>query len=165
MKNIALIMLLIAFQSSFSQFIKPAEINTTNISVVFDPRASVKENGLNIGIEINYTQKYLYVHTGIQTFSVLEGGYIDWTTAAGYAMKLGYFDNYKAYVGGRLGFILRERYRYPTAGFEIGLDHSFEKCVIIGIRSTYDLRGDFRYFNAPSDWRFSTFVKVGVIIQ
>lgn len=164
MKNLILILTMLAFLNSNAQFIKPAEVVSTNISILIDPKASYKEGGLNYGFEINYTEKLFYIHTGLQLFPALQVDYFDWTTGAGIAYKIRYFDNFKLYGGGRLGIIFREKYPYSTYGAEFGLDYNLTEKIIIGLRSTYDYRSDFKYYGAPADWRFSTFVKFGIIL-
>lgn len=166
MRKTALLLCLMIQLSMSAQFIKPFEKITTNISLVVDPSASYKEKGLNVGAEINYTENSLYLHSGVQIFPILEGGYVDFTTAIGKAYKIGYFDNIKAYAGGRIGFIWRDNPKpYPTFGAEIGVDYNLTKDVVIGVRNTYDYRGDFKYWGGTPEFVFSFFGKVGYILN
>lgn len=166
MRKTALLLCLMMQLTMSAQFIKPFERTTTNISTVFDPYASYKEGGLNFGAEINYTEESLYLHSGLQFFPVLEGGYTDFTTAIGKAYKIGYFDDLKGYGGARVGFIWRDSVTpYPTFGAEIGLDYNLTNDIVIGLRSTYDYRGDFKYWGSTPEFRFNTFAKIGYIIN
>lgn len=159
MKKIIILLLISNFVSA--QF-KVNDETSTNISVLVDPSASLKEKGLNIGAEINYREDGLYLHTGIQSFAVLPGNYLDWTTGIGIKFK---YNDFNPYIGGRLGFIKRGKENpYSTYGAEAGIDYTLGK-FLVGLRSTYDLRNDFKYYGANSDWRFSTFVKIGVKIN
>lgn len=156
-----LITLLLLSTLSYSQNIRFGDTETFNISILTDVNASIKEKGLNIGGEIELVSNAIYVRSGIQTFSVLEGGYMDWTTGIGLNLKSGYFDNFRYYAGGRLGIIWREGNSYPTAGCEIGIEHNFNSGFILGLRSTYDYRSDFEYWGGQSEMRLSTFIKIG----
>lgn len=160
MKNI--ITLLLITSISYSQNIRFGDTETFNISILTDPNASIKEKGINIGGEIEMVSNAIYVRTGIQTFSVLEGGYMDWTTGIGLNLKSGYFDNFRYYAGGRLGIIWRDGNSYPTAGCEIGIEHNFNSGFILGLRGTYDYRSDFEYWgNNKAEMRGSCFIKIG----
>lgn len=163
--KILLLTLFITVSANAQFFLRLHDTITTNISFVVDPAASKKESGLNIGAEINYTEKAIYIHTGIQSFTVLEGGYYDWTTSGGIAFKIKGSKLFKLYTGPRLGFILREKYPYPTWGVEAGMDITVLKIIVIGLRSTYDDRQDFKYYGAPNEWRLSGFVKLGIKIR
>lgn len=166
MRKTALLLCLMMCVSVSAQFIKPFERTTTNISAVFDPYASYKEGGLNFGAEINYTEESLYIHAGVQAFPALSGGYSDFTFGIGKAYKVGYFDDFKAYAGGRLGFIWRDNpIPYPTFGAEVGLDYNLTNNIIIGVRSSYDYRSDFKFWGGTPEFRFSTFGKVGYILN
>ena len=166
MRKTYLLLCLMMCLNISAQFIKPFERTTTNISIVIDPYATYKEGGLNIGAEINYTENSLYIHSGVQTFTVLSEGYVDFTTALGKAYKIGYFDKIKTYVGGRLGFIWRESpVPYITFGAEAGIDYNLTDNFIIGVRSSYDYRGDFKYWKTSPDFRFNSFLKIGYIIN
>lgn len=157
-----LITLLLITSLSYSQDIRLGDTETFNISILTDARASIKEKGINIGGEIELVSNAIYVRSGIQTFGVFQGGYVDWTTAGGINLKWGYFDDFRFYSGGRLGFIWRGGNSYPTAGAEAGLDYNFNSGFILGLRGTYDYRSDFEYWgNNKSEMRASTFIKIG----
>lgn len=152
-----LLFLLLVFNTVNSQ-VKWNDMVYTQISIIVDPTSSVKEKGLNIGAEINYTQNSIYIHTGVQSFSKLEGNYLDWTTAGGIVLK---YNDFRFYSGGRLGIILRDKSPFPTFGIEAGTDLVINRFVI-GLRATEDYRSDFRYSGAEPGFRFSGFVKIGI---
>lgn len=159
MKKLLIMLILPIF--SYSQLLKWNDDTRTSISIIADSRASIKEKGLNIGAEINYIQKWGYIHTGIQTFTVLEGGYYDWTTGGGIVLKHRSLD---FYAGARLGIILRESSPFPLFGAEAGTDFNLGKFVL-GLRATQDYRYDFSYSGAEPGFRFSGFVKLGYTIM
>lgn len=128
-------------------------------SVVIDPGASIKENGLNIGAEIEYNGA-VYVRASVTTFAALKDRYTDTTGAFGVNFTSGYFEKIRYYTGIRGGFIHRAA-THPTAGFEAGIDVMISDSVFIGIRSTYDRRGDADFYDGDQ-WRYSGFVKLGV---
>ena len=152
---------LILTTSSIYGQIQFGESKQSNIGIILDPGASIKEGGLNLGVEIDYVENGLYIHSGIQTFSALSGKYIDWTTAMGVNLKYGYFDNYKIYAGGRLGLINRGGNTYPTAGIECGFDYIFDNGLMIGLRATDDYRSDFEFWGGKAEFRRSGFLKIG----
>lgn len=160
---IFIIVLLILFfcVAKMQAQLKFGQTKATVLSVLVDPGASIKESGLNIGLEISHTENKTYMHTGVQSFSKLQGNYIDWITSGGLSLTAGTFENTRLYVGPRIGLIKREKYIYPTWGLETGIDHVFKNKIVIGLRATEDYRGDFAYYGAPDKLRFSGFVKVG----
>ena len=159
MKKIILLLLLTSIASA--QGIRFGDSKQSNIGVIIDPYASYKEKGINIGIEIDYRENGLYIHTGIQNFSAIKGGYTEWITAGGANLNIGYFDNLRVYAGPRLGLISRGGSIYPTAGIESGTDYVFENGFIIGFRATYDYRSDFEYWGGKAEMRPSGFIKIG----
>ena len=160
MKKIIRLLLLLISLNTYSQ-ISMFERKFTAVNIMADPYASYKEGGINIGGEIEYVGEWGYVKTGVQTFAVLDGGYIDWTNAMGINLKLGYFDHQRIYFGGRGGWIIRGGNPYPTVGVEGGYDYIFDSGFIIGLRSTYDYREDFKYWGGEGEFRPSGFIKIG----
>lgn len=157
MKNLIIIL----FSVTATGQVSFGNSSSFNAALLTDPYASYKEKGINIGAEIEMVENWGYIRTGIQTFHVLEGGYIDWTTGMGLNFKTGYFDDFRYYAGGRIGFIWRDKNQYPTVGCEIGAEYNFGSGLILGIRGTYDYRSDFEFWGGESEMRFSGFVKVG----
>ena len=133
----------------------------SNIGILIDPYSSIKEQGINIGVEIDYRENAIYIHTGLQTFTAIKGGYTEWTTGGGYNLNIGYFDNLRAYAGGRLGLIFRGGNTYPTAGIEAGTDYVFDSGFSIGLRTTYDYRSDFDFWGGTAEMRPSGVIKLG----
>ncbi len=143
---------------SQSQF----RLNTTQffaVSLVVDPSASLKENGVCVGLEIE-TVRQVYVRASVTSFAKLTDGYTDFTGAFGLSFVSGYFERVRYYAGGRLGFISRKAI-FPTAGVEAGLDVMLSETFFIGVRSTYDYRSDFEFYDYPNEMRYSGFIKAG----
>lgn len=134
-----------------------------NFGIVIDPAASIKDSGLNIGIEIEYVGT-VYTRASITSFAKLNGGYIDTIGAFGINFTSGYFEKYRYYAGGRLGMIRRSSYTYPTAGLEFGIDYKITDKLILGYRTTYDKRSDFEFYGEPTEMRGSGFIKIGFVL-
>jgi hypothetical protein len=133
-----------------------------NIAVVLDPNASIKDKGLNIGAEIEYVGP-IYVRASVTSFAVLQDGYVDTTGSFGLSFTSGYFKKVRYYAGGRLGFIHRKA-TYPTAGGECGIDVMLTDTIFMGVRSTYDYRSDFEFYDWHNEMRYSGFVRIGIKI-
>jgi hypothetical protein len=129
------------------------------VSVLVDPSASYKEKGLCIGLEIE-TVSEVYVRASVTNFSALKDGYTDFTGAFGLSFTSGYFESIRYYAGGRLGLISRKAI-FPTAGVEAGIDFKLTEKVFVGLRSTYDYRSDFEFYDYPNEMRYSGFLKIG----
>jgi hypothetical protein len=130
-------------------------------SLAVDPCASYKEGGVDIVGEIELVSYWKYVKFNIQSFAVLDGGYIDGVMGFGVNLTPGIFDKWRLYSGGRLGFINRSKYIYPIVGFEGGFDYNINEKYFIGLRGTSDYRADFKYSGAEPSMRYSGFIRVG----
>jgi len=165
LKNFALAFLLwIALLSSYcalgqSEF-RLNKTDTFNLALVIDPSASIQESGLHIGAEIEYNGT-IYTRASVASFSTLKGGYLDFVGAVGVNFTSGMWEQFRYYAGVRGGFIVRESNGYPTAGIECGIDYIINEKLVVGLRATRDKRGDFKYYNEPSEMRNSGFVKIG----
>ena len=159
MKTIISFLLITSFSFAQSGF-RINKKETFNVSVVVDPTASMKERGLNIGASIEYSGT-IYTRASITSFAKLHGGYTDLTGSIGLNFTSGYWEKIRYYLGGRLGVIKREKNTYPTAGIEAGMNVDLGEVVFVGIRGTYDKRGDFKFYDAPSEMRGSTFLVIG----
>lgn len=158
MKQLIILLLITSFTYAQSNFrLNKEEYFTT--AVVIDPNASIKEKGLNIGGEIEYVGS-IYVKASVTNFAVLQDNYTDVTGSAGLSFTSGYFEKIRYYAGGRLGLIRRAA-TYPTMGVEAGIDVMISDIAFIGIRSTYDKRGDADFYDGD-DWRYSGFVRLGI---
>jgi len=135
-------------------------VDSFNFAVVIDPSASIKESGLQIGAEIEYNGT-IYTRASITSFAALEGGYVDFIGAAGLNFTSGMWEQIRYYAGLRAGIISRGGNGYPTLGTEIGIDYVIGS-LVLGVRMTRDKRGDFSFYNEPSEMRNSGFVKIGV---
>lgn len=136
-------------------------INTTEfqqISLVMDPYASYKENGLNIGLEIENV-RMLYERFSITNFSALNNGYTDLIGALGLSFTRGIWEKTRFYAGGRLGVIIRNG-THPTAGIECGIDTNLWEAMSIGLRATRDYRSDMEFNDGVNQWRNSGYIRL-----
>jgi len=134
-----------------------------NMAVVIDPVASVKENGLNIGIEFEAQCKPIYIRTSLTNFAALKDGYTDFTLALGANFTTNRFNTVRYYSGIRYGLIKRgNNPLYPTAGFEAGINYApFNQSIYYGIRAAYDFRGDSEFYDGET-WEHSGYVLIGL---
>ncbi len=158
MKSVILLLLVTSFSFAQSNFrLNKAEYFAA--SIVIDPRASIKEKGLNIGAEIEYVGS-VYVKASVTNFAVLKDNYTDIIGSAGLSFTSGYFEKVRYYVGARSG-IIKRAVIYPTLGVECGIDIMITDSAFIGLRSTYDRRGDAKYYEG-NEWVYSGFIKIGI---
>ena len=129
-------------------------------AIVLDPNASIKERGVNIGVEVEYVGA-VYIKASVTNFEVLKDGYTDITGSAGLSFTSGYFNKIRYYAGGRLGLVYRKA-TYPTAGVEAGIDVMLSDRIFAGVRSTYDYRSDFEFYDWHNEMRYSGFVRLGI---
>lgn len=131
------------------------------VSLVVDPSASIKEDGLNLIGEIGLVSYWKYVSMTVQEFTALEGGYLDAVGEFGINMTSDRYDTIRYYAGGRLGFVNRGSYIYPLAGVEAGLDVNFERGIFLRVAATYDYRVDTKYTGGDPIMRGSGHVGIG----
>jgi len=160
-KSIIFIFLLLSTLISYSQSLfRFAENESTfgdlSAAIVIDPNASIKESGLNIGVELEAQIKPIYIRTSITNFSALKDGYTDFTLSLGLNFSLDDKNVYRYYSGIRYGLIKRLEI-FPTAGIECGFNYQpFISNVYYGMRCTYDYRSDAELY------RQSGYVLIGV---
>lgn len=157
MKNIILFLLFTL--SANAQMLRFNQNEYFTASVILDPNASLKENGLFIGAEIEYVG-LIYARAGVSTFAALEDGYTEIIGGIGVNLTSGYFDKVRYYAGGRLGVIKRQAAN-ATAGVEAGFDVTLGESFFIGLRATYDYRSDFAFYDYPNEMRGSGFIRIG----
>jgi hypothetical protein len=158
MKQILILILILTPLTSFSQ--RGFRLNDKEFfatAIVLDPN---KEHGINIGVEIEYVGP-IYTKLSVTSFAVLQDGYLDTTGSVGLSFTSGYFNKVRYYTGARIGLIHR-RVTYPTTGLEAGIDIMLTDKVFIGIRSTYDYRSDFEFYDWYNEMRYSGFIKIGL---
>lgn len=164
MKNSILIfILLFALNTINAQFfLKPKDHESFNVHLNLDPFASIKENGLNINTEVEYSGRYVYVKGGIEVFTGLpRKPYFDWHGGIGLNLTSGPLSQFRYYTGIRLGRIYRGSYgANPFIGSEAGITYNFSKDIAIGLRGTYDRRSDQALFYDPIFWRFSGYLNM-----
>ena len=144
---------------SFSQ-IRFNDVEYFTISMINDPRASVKEGGFYIGGELEYVGK-IYTRVGVDNFSVLQDGYTAVVGGIGLNLTSGYFEKIRYYAGVRLGAIKRAETN-ATAGLEAGIDFSVGENAFIGIRTSYDYRSDQEFYDYPNHMITSGYLRFGI---
>ena len=158
MKKLLLLLLFTAISNA--QMLRFNETEYFTASIILDPNASIKENGLFIGGEIEYVG-LIYTRAGIATFATLEDEYTEVIGGIGLNLTSGYFEKVRYYVGVRLGVINRQSSN-ATAGLECGFDVALGETLFIGLRATYDYRSDFAFYDYPNEMRGSGLVRIGV---
>jgi len=161
MKTIKLLSVLLLTSASFAQ-VDFGKKEYFTFSVGIDPTATIERKSPNLVAEIELVEKAFYIKAGVQILPALEGGYFDYTGAAGFNLETGLFNEFRYYGGVRLGVIKRESYSYPLFGFEGGLDYNISESVFIGLRATYDKRTDFEFWGGETENRLSCFGRLGV---
>lgn len=131
-----------------------------------DPVASVKEEGLLLGVEIQGVFYWGYVRAAITNFDALEAGYWDLTIGGGVSLQLFNYDKIRYYGGPQIGLIKRGGliggYTYPTVGIEAGLDWYLGTNFVIGGRVSRNYRSDFDFWehDVANYWVNNGFVRV-----
>lgn len=133
-----------------------------NFSTSIEPFSSIKEESIDITLELEYEGRGIYVKTSTQVFPVIEGGYVDLAGGIGLNLSAGQFEDWRLYSGIRLGSIFRGGQTYPLFGFESGVNYNVTETFFIGLRSTYDYREDFEFWGGESEYRFNGSVRFGV---
>lgn len=160
MKKLLLLTLLISSISN-AQLLKLYDKEQFGLALVIDPCASIKEKGLNIGVELEYVGQPVYVRASFTTFPALKGGYNDLTGAVGISLASGYYNTIRYYTGIRAGYIIRGGV-YPTLGYEAGINVQPKKSSIYGgIRTTNDWRSDFDFHDGKAQMRRSGYILIG----
>jgi hypothetical protein len=152
-----LIILLLVTSLSFAQF----RLNTTQysqVSVVVDPVASIKENGLHIGLEIENVRT-LYERFAVTNFAALKNGYTDLVGSFGLSFTTGMWEKTRFNAGIRLGTIIRNGV-HPLIGFECGIDENLCDWVSIGLRAYRDCRTDMKDNDGVNQWRNNGVVRL-----
>ena len=138
-----------------------AQNKNFNVSISIDPKATIKEESINLVAEIELQERVFYIKATTQVLTALEGGYLDFGGGIGLNTTLGLFEPFRVYGGIRLGIIKRGSQSYPLFGYESGIDYNLSEDYFIGLGATYDDREDFLYSGADPFYRFSGFVRFG----
>lgn len=157
MRNRLTLLLLLLSLTVSAQF-KFNDVEYFTVSTFMDPSASVKEKGLDIGVELEYVG-FIYAKVGFESFSALKGGYFDGHGAVG--VNLMYNDKWRNYTGIRLAIVKRNGATNPLFGIEGGIDYNIADNLFLGLRATYDYRGDAKAFGWDEFWRASGFIRLG----
>ncbi len=161
--NIVYLVLLITAPLFAQNQFRLNKIKSFNVGVVVDPNASIKEKGLNRGIEVEYV-KQIYTRISYTSFPTLTYGYTDLTGASGVNFTSGRHNRIRYYTGGRFGYIQRSTTKYPTVGLEAGIDYKINSFLLVGVRATNDKRNDFKIYRTTPEMRQSGFIKVGLTL-
>lgn len=150
------VFLLIASAAQAQIFSTPSE--KVVFSVFVDPGASVKEQGLDIGVEFGY-EGVIYAKLQFENFEALQGGYTSFGAGIGGNFQQG---NLKEYAGVRLvPKVWRNGSSNPIFGFEGGIDYWIDPALALGVRSTLDWREDMNLLeNDTAIWRASGYIKI-----
>lgn len=159
MKKLSLTVALLFTLVATSQ-IQFGEKESFTFSVYVDPFASIKENGLDIGADIEY-KGFIYAKAGIESFADLPGGYFDIHGGFGPRLTIGRFEQLAIYAGGRAGVVIRNGSSNPIAGFEGGIDHVFKGGLLIGLSASYMYRSDMKAMGWNEIWRENGYIKIG----
>ena len=92
----------------------------------------------------------IYVRPQIH-FADLEDGYLETSAGIGYNLAYNRW-NYKA--GVKLGLINRDA-TYPIIGVEANLEYHITDTIGIGLRASYDKRGDADFYDGNS-WQYNS---------
>lgn len=130
------------------------------VSVYADPGASIKENGLDIGADIEY-RGAVYVKAGFESFAELPGNYFDVHGAVGPRFTIGERERIQFYAGGRIGVAFRNGAPNAIGGFEGGVDYTFPGGVFVGVNGSYIYRGDMKAMQWPEIWRENFYLRIG----
>src|SRR5690554_2405905 len=82
------------------------EVDSFAASLYVDPGASIKENGLDIGIDIEYNGA-IFARAGFESFADLPGNYSDIHAAVGPRFTIGEKERLALYTGFRGGVVWR----------------------------------------------------------
>lgn len=130
-------------------------------SVSIDPTSSVKEHGLDIVSELEFVGKGGYVKVGLESFSVLEGGYTDFHAGAGVSFTTGMHEDWRFYTGVRVSCVFRDGGHGVNPGLEGGIDYDVLPNLAVGLRGTYDYRAEQEIiFNWKPETKLSGFIRV-----
>jgi hypothetical protein len=142
-----------------AQGIKIKDTEDFTLSLISDPRASIKEGGLFIGAEIEYSGS-IYTRVGISNFAVLKDGYTELIGGIGINLSSGYFENVRYYTGIRLG-VIKRRSANAAAGIEAGIDFKLGDKGFIGLRAIYDYKSDSKFYDYSKEMQGNGFIRIG----
>lgn len=131
------------------------------VSIYVDPGASEKEQGLDIGADVEY-RGAIYAKAGIESFEALPGNYFDIHAAVGPRITIGSKENLSIYSGIRGGVVYRYGNPNPILGFEFGTDYTFPGGLLIGLNASTMKRGDVEKLYGKEDfWRGNFYIRIG----
>ena len=151
MKKIPIILLLVS-NITLSQ-IHFFEENRTSIHIITDNVIFQKRTfyaGLEFQAEFS---NGIYLRPQIH-YAALTDGYIETSSGMGLNLSLNRWNNINAYSGIKLGVINRAR-TYPIFGIEAGIEVNITNTIAIGLRASYDSRGDASFYDGDK-WRYNS---------
>lgn len=139
--------------------LNPTEYFTARASV--DPTSSINEKGLDILGEVEFVGKGGYVKMGVESFSILQGGYTDLHAGGGITFTSGMYEDWRYYAGVRMACVFRSTGYAVNPGLESGIDFDVLPNWSIGLRGTCDYREEQRViFNWKPETKFSGFITI-----
>lgn len=160
LKNAIAIVLLMNVTFVTAQF-RFGDAEAFAASLYVDPGASLKEKGLDIGIDIEYDGA-VFVKAGFESFEALQGGYFDVHGAVGPRFTIGREERLALYIGGRVGVAWRNgAHGNAIGGAEGGAEYTFPSGIFVGVNGSYIYRGDMKAMQWPEIWRENFYLKVG----
>lgn len=162
MRKLLLVAVLLIIQATFAQGARFRFIDYEyfTISTSIDPTSSINEKGLDIVGEIEYVGP-VYAKLGVESFSVLTGGYTDFHGGVGVNFTSGYFNKIRYYVGVREAIVWRSTGYMANFGGEAGIDYNIGEHMFVGLRSTLDKRYDQEIFGWEPELKVSGFIRLG----
>lgn len=137
------------------------EVESFAASLYVDPGASIKENGLDIGADIEY-RGAVYAKVGVESFADLPGNYFDIHAGVGPRITIGKEENLSVYAGLRGGVVYRYSNPNPLLGFEFGSDYTFPGGIFVGANASTIRRGDVEKLYGEEDfWRGNFYIRIG----
>lgn len=123
-------------------------------------------DGFNIGTAIEYQAEFgMYFKVQTFYFPNLNGiDYLDVEGVVGFNYR-SIFDNWRLFIGGKLGAIYRQGWGHPKSGAEAGVEYYFNK-VYIGLQTSCNYRTDGRVWETKADnyWTIDTGIKFGITL-
>ena len=87
-------------------------------------------------------------------YASLKDGYLETSSGIGFNFSKNKWNNVNAYTGIKLGVISRASI-YPIFGFEGGVEVNVFKNLALGLRCSYDKRGDSDFYEGKQ-WQYNS---------
>lgn len=137
-----------------------SQVEYFTINTYVDPSASYKENGLDIGFDIEYVG-LIYTKVGVENFAVLEGGYTDLHAMVGFNLNLGRYMQHRLYLGVGAARVFRNGGAETNHRFEMGYDWAIKNGLFFGLRYMRERRFDMQLLGWQVITRDNGYVRIG----